>query len=94
MHGSPVFELGGLAEVEGLERRSVGPVPRRSVSVPALLKLLDDSDSRVRWTAALAVGRLGDRSVLPELRRRLGQAEGDFRERLEQAIREIDGRTP
>ena len=38
MHGSPVFELGGLAEVEGLERRSVGPVPRRSVSVPALLK--------------------------------------------------------
>jgi len=62
-------------------------------SVPALLKLLDDPDARVRWMAGLAVGRIGDASILPELRRRQGKADGDLRDRLEQSIREIEART-
>jgi len=84
-----------LADPQADVRRSAAEALMRLKaveSVPALLKLLDDKDDRVRWMAALAVGRLGDPSVLPELRRQLDKPDADVRDKLSEAISEIETR--
>jgi hypothetical protein len=41
MHGNPVFASGGLTAIEGFESRLARLVPRRPITVSALLKRKD-----------------------------------------------------
>lgn len=57
-----------------------GPPIGDSEALGSLTPLLDDPHPHLRGAAAWAVGRLGDRCVVPRLRAMLGDEDGDVRE--------------
>lgn len=58
---------------------------------PVLLRMLDSTDAPARLGAAIELGMLGSPQARAELTRQTGSAVGVMRERIERALRTVDG---
>ncbi|WP_293124717.1 HEAT repeat domain-containing protein [Microcoleus sp. bin38.metabat.b11b12b14.051] len=62
---------------------------RSDEAIPGLLKLLEDSDSYVRWSAAITLGNIGSKAAIPGLLKLLEDSDSDVRNNVAYALGEI-----
>jgi HEAT repeat protein len=64
-------------------------VTRSDEAIPRLLKLVEDSDSDVRWSAVSALGAIGDAEAIPGLLKLVEHSDSDVRRRAADALGKI-----
>jgi len=65
--------------------------PRNPTAGPALTGLLSHAIRNLRKEAALALGELGERDLLPVLQAGLGDADPEVRKAIRIALQQIEG---
>ncbi|MEG4013670.1 MULTISPECIES: HEAT repeat domain-containing protein, partial [unclassified Microcoleus] len=77
------LDVPGWLKVELLEE------VRSDEAIPGLLKLVEDSDSDVRRSAAYALGKIGGEKAIPELLKLLEHSDSDVRRMVADALGKI-----
>jgi len=83
----------GTYDVAQLTRRELATrkqIPTSSAAVRALVAALQDADASIRLRAAVALGRMGETSVAPELFQTLGDEDDFVRFAAVQALRALN----
>lgn len=87
-------EIGVLSDILRRDDRAAWEraVRKRSTVLPALIALLDDESQFVRSPAAEALGRVGDKSVLPALGKRLNDINASVGVAAMESVKQLGGK--
>ena len=86
-------EIGVLLDILRRDDRAAWErAVRKRSAVPALVALLDDESQFVRSPAAQALGRVGDKSVLPALGKRLNDINALVVEAAFESVKQLGGK--